>query len=183
MFFFFSFFVLGIDLVASLCEAKTKGFEVGSCEIDFAPGKMRPDVSNATADTKTAGSICLLCQVAVPVCVFGAAPRMTLTLRGGTNATQAPPIDYFVHALLPLLHRMGVNCAAKITKRGFFPKGGGEVQVMVEKVEGSLKPIRLLSQGDVVKVTGIYDERQRNPIRLFVSHKNFLKRMLFTLLV
>jgi RNA 3'-terminal phosphate cyclase (ATP) len=104
----------GIDLVASMCQAKKTGFEVGSCEISFFPGAIRSDVTSLTADTKTAGSVCLLCQVALPVAVFGEAPHLTLVLRGGTNATQAPPIDYFIHALLPLLTRMGVKCAAKV---------------------------------------------------------------------
>ncbi len=143
----------GIDLVAQLYQAKTTGFEVGSCDISFEPRGMRADASNATADTKTAGSICLLCQVALPACVFGTAPQMVLTLRGGTNATQAPPVDYFLHVLLPQLAKMGVNCSAKIKRRGFFPKGGGEVQVMVQRAQGTLAPIRLTEQGAIQRVT------------------------------
>jgi RNA 3'-terminal phosphate cyclase (ATP) len=143
----------GIDLVAQLYQAKTSGFEVGSCEITFEPRGMRADACNATADTKTAGSVCLLCQVSVPVCVFGAAPQMCLTLRGGTNATQAPPIDYFLFVLLPQVAKMGVVCSAKTNRRGFFPKGGGEVLVTVSRVAECLQPIRLTEQGAIVRVT------------------------------
>lgn len=40
-------------------------------------------------------SICLLMQAALPCFLMGSGPG-TMTLRGGTNADMAPPIDYTV---------------------------------------------------------------------------------------
>ena len=112
----------GIVLVNNLYGGKLVGGKVGSTEITFRPKSFKSDVTNATADTRTAGSICLLIQTALPCCIFSPS-GITLTLRGGTNATMAPPIDYFIQVLLPTISGMGVSCEAKINKRGFFPKG------------------------------------------------------------
>ena len=38
-------------------------------------------------------SVCLLLQTALPPLLFAARPS-TVTLKGGTNADMAPPIDY-----------------------------------------------------------------------------------------
>lgn len=143
----------GISLVAQLYDAKLDGAQLGSVAVEFRPQQFRSDVTAATADTKTAGSICLLIQTALPCCVFS--PNgMTLTLRGGTNATQAPPIDYFMHVLLPLLQTMGINCNSRITRRGFFPKGGGEVVLRIDALaaDSCIAPIRLMDRGIVQRV-------------------------------
>jgi RNA 3'-terminal phosphate cyclase len=85
---------------------------------------MRNDVAFLTADTKTAGSICLLSQVSLPCCVFGNAPSITLTLKGGTNAIQAPSVDYMIHIFLKLITKFGIDCSGnKMTKSAFFTFG------------------------------------------------------------
>ena len=49
--------------------------------------------------------------------------RSVLRLRGGTDASMAPPVGYAQHVLLPLLRRkLGVDVSLDIVRRGFFPK-------------------------------------------------------------
>ena len=46
-----------------------------------------------------------------------------LTLRGGTDATMAPPVGYAQHVLLPLLRRhLRVDVCLALARRGFYPK-------------------------------------------------------------
>ena len=46
-----------------------------------------------------------------------------LDLRGGTDASMAPPAAYTQQVLLPMLHRLqGVEASIDLQKRGFFPK-------------------------------------------------------------
>lgn len=47
------FVVTGIELVAEMCQAKLKGANIGSTEIEFIPGKIQG--GHYTADTRTAG--------------------------------------------------------------------------------------------------------------------------------
>jgi RNA 3'-terminal phosphate cyclase (ATP) len=61
----------------------------------------------------------------------------TLTLRGGTDASFAPPIGYLQHVLLPTLQRLLRPAAAglqlQLVRRGFYPKGGGEAVLQVRQ--------------------------------------------------
>lgn len=51
-----------------------------------------------------------------------------VVLKGGTNATLAPQIDYAMKILAPTLRKhMGVDVTLSVARRGFFPRGGGEV--------------------------------------------------------
>ena len=109
-----------------------------------------------TGDTKTAGSICLLLQVALPCALFGTPHVTKLILKGGTNASMAPQYDYWAHVFLPTLQHLfsmppgQVECAVK--SRGYYPRGGGEVHVVVQPWSKPLVPIHLVERGEVVDI-------------------------------
>lgn len=71
---------------------------------------------------KTAGSISLLLQVALPLTFF-ADSDTTLTLQGGTNAEMAPQIDYTTEVFKPVMEKFGATFDFDLIKRGYFPKG------------------------------------------------------------
>jgi RNA 3'-terminal phosphate cyclase (ATP) len=109
-----------------------------------------------TADSRTAGSVALLLQVALPCLLFSssAAPS-TLALRGGTNATQAPQIDYTQHVLLPFLRRhISLDVKLNVQRRGYFPKGGGAVFCTVDPRAGVLPSVHLVDRGAVLTIRG-----------------------------
>nr|XP_022904611.1 RNA 3'-terminal phosphate cyclase-like [Onthophagus taurus] len=139
----------GVELVCDICDGKVQGAEIGSTEITFHPGKVKS--GNYKAVIKTAGSISLLLQVALP-CVLFADDESTLNLQGGTNAEMAPQIDYTTEVFRPLLEKFGATFDFYLKRRGYFPKGGGDVTVTVKPIP-NLSPIEMLEQGDV---TGIY---------------------------
>jgi len=145
----------GIKLAAEICSATLTGGETGSCALKYQPGRI--DLPNHfTADSRTAGSIALLLQVALPCLVFSssAAPS-TLALRGGTNATQAPQIDYTQRVLLPFLRRhFGLGVTLNVQRRGYFPKGGGAVFCAVDPRPGILPPVHLVDRGAVLAIRG-----------------------------
>jgi RNA 3'-terminal phosphate cyclase (ATP) len=79
----------------------------------------------------------------------------TLKLRGGTNAIQAPQIDYTTQIFLPFLKRLwDIDIDLKIQKRGYWPKGGGEIQVAIPALTRSLAPINLTERGKVIAIHG-----------------------------
>lgn len=88
------------------------------------------------------------------------APASTLTLLGGTNATLAPQVDYTKHVFLPFIQRhFGIeNISLDVKKRGYFPKGGGEVHLSVTPFWGAeqkLRSFNLLERGKVKWISGI----------------------------
>lgn len=88
-------------------------------------------------------------QVSLPTLVFGGCKNV-VTLKGGTNATMAPQIDYATHVFGQAASKMGVEFTINIEKRGYFPKGGGSLDLLVTPVK-KLQPIILLERGNLIK--------------------------------
>ncbi|PPQ66889.1 hypothetical protein CVT26_009829 [Gymnopilus dilepis] len=150
----------GLELAANIASARLTGAKNGSLRIDFAPGQIKLP-GHYTADTVTAGSITLLLQIALPLLLFSPAPvqASTLTLFGGTNATMAPQVDYTKHVFLPFIQRhFGIDkVSLDLRKRGYFPKGGGEVGLSVTPLSGDqrLRSFSLLERGKVKWISGM----------------------------
>ncbi|XP_065837017.1 RNA 3'-terminal phosphate cyclase-like [Oscarella lobularis] len=140
----------GLQLVADLCSGKAVGNRVGSQKCSLSPGSLQGE--RYVADTKTAGSVVLLLQAALPCCLFGRGD-FRLVLRGGTNATMAPQIDYTLPVFKPIAEKFGVRFDCTVAKRGFYPRGGGEVIVDASPVS-KLKAVCLTERGRLVKITG-----------------------------
>eukprot|EP00117_Sycon_ciliatum_P015518 scpid60708/ scgid15325/ RNA 3&apos; RNA terminal phosphate cyclase domain-containing protein 1 len=140
----------GLGLVVEMSQGNLVGGGVGATEVQLHPGQLQG--GRFQADPGTAGSVALLIQVSLPCALF--APRPTrLQLRGGTNADMAPPVDYIQQVFCPISKRFGVDCDVSIVKRGFFPRGGGIVDVNVQPV-AQLSAVEMLDPGHVVRITG-----------------------------
>ncbi|XP_041791714.1 RNA 3'-terminal phosphate cyclase [Chelmon rostratus] len=140
----------GLQLVSDLCSGSLQGAAIGSTDISLTPGKIQS--GNHTADTQTAGSVCLLLQVALPCALFSDASSQ-LCLKGGTNAEMAPQIDYTVKVFKPIVEKFGVHFDCDIRMRGYYPKGGGEVVVTVNPVK-ELQPVTMTERGNITKIYG-----------------------------
>ncbi|XP_044264550.1 RNA 3'-terminal phosphate cyclase [Tribolium madens] len=139
----------GIELLRDLSNAKVKGASLGSTEVEFWPSDIIG--GNHEARVKTAGSISLLLQAALPCSLF-AKSHTTLRLHGGTNAEMAPQIDYTTEVFRPVLEKFGATFSFDLIRRGYFPKGGGEVIINVDPV-AKLDSVNLTERG---KITSIY---------------------------
>jgi len=128
--------VAGVRAVAELCSAAVEGDTVGSTELRFRPDVLRG--GEFTFDVGTAGSIALVVQAALPP-ALRCGEAVTMTVRGGTDTTQAPTVDYLDQVLLPVLRTLGAQVSLEVLARGFFPRGGGEVRLRVEPA-GPLRP-------------------------------------------
>lgn len=139
-----------VRAVAELCGARTEGLERRSETLVFAPGALR--AGRYRFDVGTAGSITLVLQALLPV-LASAPGACEVTVTGGTDVRGAPPLDYFIHVLLPLLRRMGVRARLHVRRRGYYPRGGGEVTL--EVAGANLRPLVLESPGTLTAVRGL----------------------------
>ncbi|KAK9804948.1 hypothetical protein WJX73_002284 [Symbiochloris irregularis] len=122
----------------------------------------QPDLPEGGLDID--GSCVLLAQAALP-CLLMCKPaagsslqeaQSTATLRGGTDATMAPPVGYMQHVLLPMLHSLfGIQAELQLFKRGFYPRGGGSMQLTVNSLasSSSLPGINLVQQPPLTDIT------------------------------
>lgn len=142
----------GIRLVADISgtDSVLNGAAKDSTEIDFTPGE-NIGGGSYEADTKTAGSTCLLAQASLP-CLLFAGRESKLDLRGGTDAKMAPPVGYYVTVFRANLNKFGADFEFDVARRGYFPRGGGHLILTVPPVR-SLNPVTMTEMGDVTKVT------------------------------
>ena len=157
---FLAYLTQGLELAAQISSAQLTGAINRSSEIEFVPGRINLP-NHYRADSVTAGSIALILQVTLPLLLFSSTPlpASTLTLLGGTNATLAPQVDYTKHVFLPFIRKHSglENCSLGIKKRGYFPKGGGEVELSVIPLSGGqkLRSFSLMNPGRVKSIGGI----------------------------
>lgn len=114
--------------LAQLCDAEVEGLELGSTEVALRPGVTVGGEYEFAIET--AGPVTLLLQAILPA-MAASRQAFRLRLRGGTNVAWAPQWDDFAHVHAALLRHVGVEVQPTLHKRGYFPVGGGEVEVEV----------------------------------------------------
>ena len=126
-----------VRAVGAVCGAETRGAAIGSRSLSFNPGK--PLYRECTLDVGTAGSVTLVLQAWLPVALMTGG-RLTVT--GGTEVRLSPTIDYMECLLAEVLVQSGAGISIDIVKRGYYPRVGGVVTVIVEKM-----PIDMINPG------------------------------------
>ncbi len=136
-----------VRAAAQVGEATVVGDELRSTELSFEPGLVRPGEYRFTVGT--AGSTTLVMQTVLWPLLL-ASGRSRIVLEGGTHNPLAPPYDFIVRCLLPVLRAMGARIDVQLERAGFYPAGGG---VLVVEIEGgrALAPIERLDRGALVR--------------------------------
>lgn len=132
-----------VRAAASICGARVEGAELGSEQLSFHPGPVRPGRYHFAVGS--AGSACLVCQTVLPPLMVASAAS-ELTFEGGTHNPLAPPYPYLDQVFFPLLERMGVGLRRELQRPGYFPAGGGRFTLSVQPVP-RLTPLTLLERG------------------------------------
>ncbi len=140
----------GVLEAAKLCHADVKNAKIGSTEIIFLPKRLEiPD--RMVIDIKTAGSITLLLQTILPVIIFSN-KKVSLTIFGGTDVSGSPTINYYKKVFAYYLERFGARININIERYGFYPKGGGKVNVEVVGVK-SLNNVKFVERGELKEIS------------------------------
>ena len=126
--------------------AEVSGDELGSRELAFRPGAVL--AGHHEFDVGSAGSAMLVLQTILPPLLTADGPS-TVHVRGGTHNPMAPPFDFFQRTFLPCVERAGASVRATLHRAGFFPAGGGHVELAIEPA-ASLVPFELVERGEVV---------------------------------
>ena len=131
-----------IQAVARLCQAKVEGGIIGSTEVVFTPKGLV--AGHLDIDVGTAGAVTLVLQ-SLMVPAVHAGKSLEFRVLGGTHVKFAPTMEYFTNVFSFFMAKMGVKVGCEIVRHGFYPKGGGEVKVVVSP--GKLKPLTVLERG------------------------------------
>ena len=146
-----------ITILQKIANAKVTGAEIGSTELKFIPGNI--ESLDLIEDIGTAGSIPLILQVLIPIVAISK-KQLNLKIKGGTDVLWSPTIDYTQHVLRNAYSRMGISFSLELIKRGYYPKGSGEIKLKVDPSD--IKPI-------------IFSKRKTNEVKLICSFSKLPK--------
>lgn len=131
-----------IEAAIAIGNAQCDGAGIGAAEITFRPGAVKcGDYHFAVG---TAGSAGLVLQTLLPPLMLGGTPSR-LVLEGGTHNLQAPPFEFLERSLLPLISRMGPQIHARLVRHGFYPLGGGRMEIDI--TPSPLRRLECLQRG------------------------------------
>ena len=140
----------GVLEAAKLCHAEVKNAKIGSTEITFIPKRLDiPD--RIIIDIKTAGSVTLLLQTILPIVIFSD-KKVSLTIFGGTDVPGSPTINYYKKVFAYYLEKFGVSLKINVERYGFYPKGGGKVNVEVGGIK-NLNSVRFVERGELKEIS------------------------------
>ena len=147
-----------IKLLSKICNAEVEGLKIGSTSVKFVPKNV--ESCSLDANVGTAGSISLILQVLIPA-VSIVRKSLKLSLIGGTDVSWSPTSNYTKHVLAEAYSRLGINFSMNIRKRGYYPRGGGMVDIEVFPSK-KITPIHLF-------------QRKTNKVKLICSFSKISK--------
>jgi RNA 3'-terminal phosphate cyclase (ATP) len=159
-----------VNAAAQIGGAEVEGAGVGAREFTFSPGLVTPGQYHFAIGT--AGATMLVLQTILPPLMIANEPSV-ITLEGGTHNKHAPPFDFLQKTFLPLVNRTGPHVQIELERYGFYPPGGGRINVYIEP-RTEPKPLEIEERGEiqercaralVVKLPPSIAERELNIIR------------------
>jgi len=120
--------VKAVESLASICEAEMDGCSLHSTRLSFKPGRIKGGAYEI--DIGTAGSISLFLQCLMPAALH-APETLRIKITGGTDVQWSPSIDSLRFVTLGALSQMGYDCKLTLIRRGYYPRGGGCVEAII----------------------------------------------------
>ena len=121
--------LMAVRAVRSIARGTLEGAEESACELTYTPGEIVG--GKYEFNIGTAGSSILVAQTVLPI-LLAAKKKSNVRIIGGTHNPKAPTWDYFERVFLPALRLFGCKVSATLLRAGYYPKGGGEIELRVE---------------------------------------------------
>ena len=128
-----------LTILKKICNINLDQLKIGDTRLKFIPNEVQS--CTLKENVGTAGSISLIIQVLIPI-IAVCKKNLKLTITGGTNVLWSPTIDYAQTVLKDAYARMGIYFTINVIKRGYYPKGGGIIELEVLPSE-KINPIIL----------------------------------------
>jgi RNA 3'-terminal phosphate cyclase (ATP) len=136
--------LMAVRAAAAIGKAELRGASLGSTDLVFTPGPVL--AGNYRFDIGTAGATGLVLQTLyLPLALRGEQPSH-LSLVGGTHVLASPCFHFLQTTWLPYLQKMGLRVSLRMDHPGFYPRGGGRVEVDIQPC-GELRGFRLGQPG------------------------------------
>lgn len=142
--------LMSVRAAAAIGQAGLRGASLGSSDLVFEPGQVRG--GKYRFDVGTAGATGLVLHTLyLPLALRGEA-QSELTLIGGTHVLASPCFHFLDTTWRRYLELCGLRVRLRMTRPGFYPRGGGVVEAMIEPCP-QLRGVRL-DKRDPVSASG-----------------------------
>jgi RNA 3'-terminal phosphate cyclase (ATP) len=152
--------LMAVEAAAAL-GGEAEGAVVGARELSFRPTEVVP--RDLTFDIGTAGATSLVLHTLhLPLALRAESP-VRLTLVGGTFNTRAPSFPFLQETWREHMARLGLTVAVKMAAAGYYPRGGGRLEVWIEP--GTPHAITVLDRPPLSRLTGVAGTTNLDPRR------------------
>ena len=159
--------ISALKILKRNCNAKFGQVKIGDTQLRFIPGPLQS--LDLKEDVGTAGSISLIIQVLIPIMV-NCKKKIKLTIIGGTDVLWSPSMDYSQIVLREAFSRMGINFSINIIKRGYYPKGGGIVELEVQPAKKIIPIVLKKRNTKILKLICSYSKIREKLIDNQIEH-------------
>lgn len=114
------------------------------------------DGVSTTIDLVTAGSVTLCMQCILPYLLKLRSPS-NIRVLGGTHVMKSPSFDYLQRVFLPTMKNIGYDLRANLINPGYYPRGGGCVELYVNPQPTSCQfiPFEIVNRGRLLRTSAI----------------------------
>jgi RNA 3'-terminal phosphate cyclase (ATP) len=144
--------LMSVRAAATIGEAAVRGAALKSQELVFEPGPVSAGRYHFAIGTAGATGL-VLHTVYLPLALCGEG-RSELVLEGGTHVSTSPCFHFLDSTWRAYLEAIGLSIKLKMVRPGFYPRGGGMVEVQIQPAR-KVRGLKLLERGPVTKVTGL----------------------------
>ena len=140
-----------VKAAAAVCQADVTGAQLGSQRVVFRPGEVKP--GRYRFRIPTAGSAGLVLQT-IFYPLAGASASSRIEVEGGTHVPWSPCYHYLDWQWRPFLQRIGYRLSLSLEQAGYYPRGGGKLQAVIEPGMGS-EPLLIEERGAIEQIRGL----------------------------
>lgn len=132
-------------------HARVTGDAIGSQDLTFHPGRVQ--AGRYRFSIGTAGSTGLVLQTLYLPLAWHASTPSEATLEGGTHVSTSPCFHFLDTTWRAYMERLGLRIRMTMERTGFYPRGGGQVQVVIHPCE-RIRPLQLTQRLALTKASG-----------------------------
>jgi RNA 3'-phosphate cyclase len=121
--------LMSVMAAAKIGDASLCGASLGSSDLTFDPGEIKPGTYRFPI--RTAGATALVLHTIYLPLALASQPS-EVTIEGGTHVSHAPCFDFLERGWQPLLRQMKIHVRVEMDRPGFYPRGGGCVRAFIQ---------------------------------------------------
>jgi RNA 3'-phosphate cyclase len=142
--------LMSVRAAAEIGRAAVRGAFLHSTDLVFEPGEVRPGKYRFAIGTAGATGL-VLHTVYLPLSRCSAPSE--LVLEGGTHVNTSPCFHFVDTTWRAYMEHLGLRIGLKMLRPGFYPRGGGVVEVHIQLCPG-IRGLRLRERRPVTRIIG-----------------------------